>query len=930
MPWQSLYHRLFDTMQQGVVYQDPEGTIVSMNPAAERILGKTRAEFLGESSVSVEHHTLREDGSPFPGMEHPAMVALRTGREVCDVVMQVYNPREQQYRCIKINAMPLFRDGERTPYQVYTIFDDITERRAAEMRLWETQQLNEALNRINETIHASLDVDEIMQRLVSEGATALGCDTAAVSLRQAGQWTIRHVHGFPASLVGAQSQDDEERHAMLALHTRQPVAIADALRDERVDPEHMRWHKIRAVLVAPLIVRDEPFGALFFNYHHGPHPFSQAQVQFAAQLAATAAIALENGRLFDERLKSEQELRKNREWLRVTLTSIGDGVIATDVHSRVAFLNPVAAALTGWQQDEAWGRPIQDVFCIIDERTRQPTEDIVGRVLREGRILALANSTALMTRDGREMPIEDSAAPILDAAGNVAGVVLVFHDVTEKRRAQQALQESEKRFRTLAEVLPEIVWVTDAEGKATYVNPIYRQYAGAELDTAEDRARLIHPDDLPRVNERYDEAVASLSTFECEYRMRRHDGEYRWFLSRTVQVRDERGRPAGRIGAATDIHDLKRAEEVLEQRVQERTAELQASEERLRQLAENIHEVFWMIDLDTQRLLYVSPAYEAIWGRSPEELYQEPRSFLETIHPADREEVVSEVAAHWRACDSEFRILRPDGTPRWIRLRSFPVYHQSGKVYRLAGVAVDRTDQKATEAALIQAERLTTAGKLAASLAHEINNPLQSVIGCLGLARGAMESGRDPGNYLQIAHQEVKRTVGIVGQLRSLGRPLQDGHKEPTDLNGLLNDVLVLNKKHLQTHKIEVIWEPDTRLPLLPLMPDPMRQVFLNLVINAADAMPEGGQLRLSTEYTESPAGVWVRIADTGTGIPPDVLPHIFDAFYSTKSEGLGVGLFVSKSIVDQHGGRIEVESQLDVGTTFAVWLAAQEAALPD
>jgi PAS domain S-box-containing protein len=244
MSWQSLYERLFYTMQQGVVYQDADGTIVSMNPAAERILGKTRAEFLGQSSVSVEHDTLREDGSPFPGMEHPAMVALRTGREVCGVLMQVYNPREQRYRCIKIDATPLFHEGEDTPYQVYTIFEDISERR-----------------------------------------------------------------------------------------------------------------------------------------------------------------------------KAEHALRQNREWLRVTLTSIGDGVIATDVQGRITFLNPVAADLTGWQQDEAEGRPIEDVFCIVDEETRQPAEDLVGRVLREGRISALANSTALVTRDGREVPIEDSAAPILDADG---------------------------------------------------------------------------------------------------------------------------------------------------------------------------------------------------------------------------------------------------------------------------------------------------------------------------------------------------------------------------------------------------------------------------------------------------------------------------------------------------------------------------------
>ncbi len=231
---------------------------------------------------------------------------------------------------------------------------------------------------------------------------------------------------------------------------------------------------------------------------------------------------------------------------------------------------------------------------------------------------------------------------------------------------------------------------------------------------------------------------------------------------------------------------------------------------------------------------------------------------------------------------------------------------------------------KTAETALLVAERLTIAGKMAASLAHEINNPLQAVLGCLGLAQAALESGQDLGNYLQLARREVQRAARIVSQLHSLGRPVQGGHKESTDLNSLLDDVLVLNKKNFQSHEVEVIWEPDAGLPAPAVVPDAMRQVFLNLVLNAIDAMPEGGQLRLSTAGCNSPAGVRVAVADSGIGIEPNVLPHIFEAFYSTKAEGMGVGLFVCQSIVQQHGGQIEVESQPGAGTTVTVWLPVQ------
>ncbi len=139
-----------------------------------------------------------------------------------------------------------------------------------------------------------------------------------------------------------------------------------------------------------------------------------------------------------------QQLREQREWLRVTLTSIGDAVITCDTDGLVTFLNPVAEALTGWSIEEARERPIGEVFRLINEQTRQPSEGTVALVLREGRAKALANHTALVTRDGREIPIEDSAAPIMDADGRVIGVVLVFHDVTEKRRAEEALLQAKE------------------------------------------------------------------------------------------------------------------------------------------------------------------------------------------------------------------------------------------------------------------------------------------------------------------------------------------------------------------------------------------------------------------------------------------------------------------------------------------------------
>ena len=174
-----------------------------------------------------------------------------------------------------------------------------------------------------------------------------------------------------------------------------------------------------------------------------------------SDLKAVTASKADLEREIAERKQAEEELRRQREWLRVTLTSIGDAVMTTDASGRITFLNPIAQALTGWQAEEAVGQPIQSVFRIINEQSREPGEDIVQRVLQEGSVVTLANNTALITREGQTIPIEDSAAPIKDDEGNISGVVLVFHDVTGKRRAQEALRESEKRYRNLFEAMNE-------------------------------------------------------------------------------------------------------------------------------------------------------------------------------------------------------------------------------------------------------------------------------------------------------------------------------------------------------------------------------------------------------------------------------------------------------------------------------------------
>jgi PAS domain S-box-containing protein len=237
-------------------------------------------------------------------------------------------------------------------------------------------------------------------------------------------------------------------------------------------------------------------------------------------------------------------LRRERMRFAVTLASIGDAVIATDPRGRVTFLNPVAEALTGWRARDAAGRDLAEVLRIVHLETREPVESPVATVLREGAVVGLANHTVLLARDGTEHPIADSSAPIRDADGTLLGVVLVFRDVTERARAEQALCASETRFRTLTSLAPVGIFLTDAVGDCLFVNERWREMAGLSPDEAMGQgwARALHPEDRARVFEEWYRAARTGDEFSRDYRFQTPAGTVTWLHGTAVELRRHGGR----------------------------------------------------------------------------------------------------------------------------------------------------------------------------------------------------------------------------------------------------------------------------------------------------------------------------------------------------------------------------------------------------
>lgn len=360
----------------------------------------------------------------------------------------------------------------------------------------------------------------------------------------------------------------------------------------------------------------------------------------------------------------------------------------------------------------------------------------------------------------------------------------------------------------------------------------------------------------------------------------------------------------------------------LEEQVTARTAELGASEARFRAVYEGAPVGVALVGLDG-RVLDVNPALEALVGWSAEEL--RGRRSVEFLSPEARPDALvarlkGALAAGAPSARLDTRYVRRDGQVRWARVSATPVHTGGDTADFVLGILEDTTDEREAHQALLQSERLNATGQLAAALAHEIKNPLQAVIGVLGLVAEAKERAVAE-RYLEVAREELHRADRILSRLRDLHRRPQPEALGPLSLPEVLDQVLLVVEGRAVAQDVAIVRSFAEGLPPVMGLADQLQQVFLNLVMNALDAMPDGGRLDLLARPTGDAATVVVEVGDTGHGIPADSLQHVFEFLYTTKRRGGGLGLFVCRDIVRAHGGRIDVRSEVGVGTTFTVEL---------
>jgi PAS domain S-box-containing protein len=363
---------------------------------------------------------------------------------------------------------------------------------------------------------------------------------------------------------------------------------------------------------------------------------------------------------------------------------------------------------------------------------------------------------------------------------------------------------------------------------------------------------------------------------------------------------------------------LQEYSESLEVKVQERTREIEETKTYLENLLENANDVIYTLDLD-QRFTYVNSKVES-WGYRKEDLIGRPYlSLMSKRHRGKRLRTTLDIGTKQAY---EVEILNKTGEPRNALVSVSPLRDNSGQIVGVLGIARDITEKKRLEQQVLNAEKLASIGKLAAGVAHEINNPLGGILNCLYNLRKKSVSLERATEYLASMEEGLRRVQKIVRQLLDFSQQ-HDPELAPTEVNAIIERVLTLTSYAFEGTRVRLHRELGHELP--PLLADRhmLEQVLMNLILNAVQAIRGEGVVTVRTGHD----GPWctIEVEDTGSGIPPDVLPKIFDPFFTTKGqgEGTGLGLSVSLGIVERHGGEIAVKSQVGRGTTFIVRLPA-------
>jgi PAS domain S-box-containing protein len=635
-----------------------------------------------------------------------------------------------------------------------------------------------------------------------------------------------------------------------------------------------------------------------------------------------------NIRDITERKRAEEAFRESEQRFRALFEGAHEGIFQSTLGGQFHLANTALARMLGYASSQELiagvtdiGRQLNVALGVRAEFQRQISE--------RGEVQNFEFQAR--RKDGATIWLSENAHAVRDASGAVLYYDGMLQDITERKRAEEAVRESERRFQTLADISPAGIFQTDAQGQTTYVNPRWCQISGLSATDAlgDGWLRAVHPEDRGKLVQGWQAATQVQSISKADYRFVHPDGTISWVLGQAVPEKDHTGRIVGYVGTVTDITERKRAEEALRQSEATLRGVFQAApigicimKDRLFQSAND----YWCKSFGYTE--------KSLLGKSPRMLHESDEEY---------ERVGRELYTHFQEggiATSETRLRRSDGALRDVILTTAPLRAgdpTAGKVMTIH----DITEQRKLEAQFIEAQKMEVIGQLASGVAHDFNNILGVIIGYNDMIMSEL----GPDSPLRQCSEEIRhatqRAAGLTRQLLIFSRK-QTVQPVVLDLNDVVKDLNKMLRRLIDEH-IEMTMVPGKQIGRVKADSGYVGQVLMNLVVNARDAMPNGGKLTIATnnvtlDENYSPTGVipglpaeasakagdyvMLSVSDTGIGMTEEVKARLFEAFFTTKpkGKGTGLGLATCQTIVQQSGGYIDVDSEVGKGTTFKIY----------
>lgn len=598
-----------------------------------------------------------------------------------------------------------------------------------------------------------------------------------------------------------------------------------------------------------------------------------------------------------------------------------DAIFVRDIYDAIRFWNHGAQELYGWPSQATVGRSSHE---LLQTRFPESLEATMTVLLRDGR---WEGELIQRRRDGSELIVASRWSLLYDQRGRALAILESNIDITERKRAEALAQRQERELRLAVDTLPSLVWTALPDGAVDYANAHWIERGFAPQALRAGWSHVLHPDDAAAWWTNWKQALQDGSVFETEARLRRDDGVYRWFLHRAVPLRDENGELVKWYAASTDIEDRKLAEQ----------RSLRAEHE-LREAIDTIPAMVWSAAPDMQ-VNFINKRWDDV-GLTLADVQAD--NWRLVCHPDDLAQMERDRSQALRsrsAFENISRVRLGDGEYRWLLIRGLPLLDQHGAVLRWYGVNTDIEQHRRAEDALHRAQaelahanRVATLGELTASIAHEVNQPLAAVVtngeACLRWLSRDQPELKEVQSGLSRVISEGRRASEVIRRLRALARK-GDAQKAALNLTETIDETLVLVQRELARQRVGL--QLDYATDALVCLGDrvQLQQVVINLVVNAIQAMAQVENRRrvLSIRTRLQDDGkVYVGVQDNGPGIAATDLDHLFTAFFTTKGEGMGMGLSICRSIIDAHGGKIWASSREGEGALFQFVLPALKA----